>query len=75
MREKAAGNLTQKVVVYSAHDVTVMALLAALGVFDRKQPFYASMVSLDLYRKLDGEPEVLSSHDLSDYFIIINYGL
>jgi len=73
MREKAAGNLTQKVVVYSAHDVTVMALLAALGVFDRKQPFYASMVSLDLYRKLDGEPEVLSSHDLSDYFIIINY--
>ena len=72
MTEKVAGSLTQIVIAYSAHDVTVMALLAALGVFDEKQPFYASMVSLDLYRKSRIE-SAERAYDLSDYFVVVNY--
>lgn len=71
MKEKVAGNLTQKVLVYSAHDVTVMALLSALGVFDGKQPFYASTVSLDLFEKKIASDK--SSNNLSNYFVVVNY--
>jgi len=67
MRDKIAGNLTQKVLAYSAHDITVMALLAALRVFDGRQPFYASMVSVDLYQS----PATTGNH--SRYTVEINY--
>jgi len=67
MRDKIAGNLTQKVIAYSAHDTTVMALLAALRVFDGKQPFYASMVAVDLYRT------VSKSGNKSRYSVEVKY--
>jgi len=68
MHDKVGGKLTQKVLAYSAHDITVMALLSAMRVFDGKQPFYASLVSVDLYRSASVRPE-----DQPQYFVQVRY--
>ncbi|XP_019483373.1 PREDICTED: lysophosphatidic acid phosphatase type 6 isoform X1 [Hipposideros armiger] len=41
---------TRKLYLYSAHDVTVMPLLMALGIFDHKWPPFAVDVTLELYQ-------------------------
>ena len=72
MKEKIAGNLTQKVLAYSAHDVTIMALLGALRVFDNKQPTYASLISVDLFRSPSSGPAE-GSGTSADYFVVVKY--
>ncbi|XP_067931912.1 putative acid phosphatase 5 [Watersipora subatra] len=44
-----AGHRTIQFNMYSAHDTTVAATLSALGVFDEKQPEYASAVMIELH--------------------------
>ena len=39
-----------KMVLYSAHDTTLMAVLFALGVYDYKWPKYAADVKIELYK-------------------------
>ncbi|KAK7135156.1 hypothetical protein R3I93_018306 [Phoxinus phoxinus] len=52
----AAPNTTQKVkmMVYSAHDTTVVALQEALNVFNGLQPPYASCHLIELYQEENG---------------------
>ena len=73
MKEKIAGNLTQKVLAYSAHDVTIMALLGALRVFDNKQPTYASLISVDLFRSPSSGPDEGSGTSADPYFVVVKY--
>ncbi|XP_062514774.1 uncharacterized protein LOC134190336 [Corticium candelabrum] len=40
---------TKKLLVYSAHDTTVAAILSGLGVYDKEIPPYASIVMIELY--------------------------
>ena len=48
------GDVGTKVRIYSAHDTTVSAVLAALDVFDGVNPPYASIVIFELYQEDDG---------------------
>ncbi|XP_028936015.1 lysophosphatidic acid phosphatase type 6 [Ornithorhynchus anatinus] len=41
---------TRKLYLYAAHDVTLMPLLMALGIFDKKWPPYAADLALELYQ-------------------------
>eukprot|EP00667_Euglena_gracilis_P008706 EG_transcript_8839 len=43
-----AGAAAPRLAVYSAHDVTVAPLLAALGAFDGRNPPFASLVSVEV---------------------------
>ena len=49
MRTKLSGGSTKKMYVYSAHDDTVVPLLAAMKVFNDISPPYASAVILELW--------------------------
>ncbi|XP_071612416.1 lysophosphatidic acid phosphatase type 6 isoform X3 [Heliangelus exortis] len=40
----------RKLILYASHDMTLLPLLVALGIFDRKWPPYAADVTLELYR-------------------------
>ena len=37
-------------IVYSAHDTTLMAVLYALGIYDYKWPKYAADIKIELYK-------------------------
>ena len=39
-----------KMVIYAAHDTTLMAVLYALGVYDHKWPKYAADIKIELYK-------------------------
>ncbi|XP_069492099.1 lysophosphatidic acid phosphatase type 6 [Ambystoma mexicanum] len=41
---------SRKLFLYAVHDVTLIPLLMALGIFDKKWPPYASDLTLELYR-------------------------
>lgn len=41
---------TRKLILYAAHDVTLIPLLMALGTFDHKWPPYAADVTVELYQ-------------------------
>ncbi|XP_068766382.1 lysophosphatidic acid phosphatase type 6 isoform X3 [Struthio camelus] len=40
----------RKLILYASHDVTLIPLLVALGIFDHKWPPYAADVTLELYQ-------------------------
>uniref|UniRef100_A0A8C8VF55 Lysophosphatidic acid phosphatase type 6 n=1 Tax=Pelusios castaneus TaxID=367368 RepID=A0A8C8VF55_9SAUR len=40
----------RKLILYAAHDVTLIPLLTALGIFDHKWPPYAADVTVELYQ-------------------------
>ncbi|XP_010017300.1 PREDICTED: lysophosphatidic acid phosphatase type 6-like [Nestor notabilis] len=40
----------RKLILYAAHDTTLIPLMVALGTFDRKWPPYAADVTLELYQ-------------------------
>ncbi|XP_038613661.1 lysophosphatidic acid phosphatase type 6 [Tachyglossus aculeatus] len=46
----ASSSKTRKLYLYAAHDVTLVPLLMALGIFDRKWPPYAADLALELYQ-------------------------
>ena len=46
--------------LYSAHDTTLMALLEAIGVYDYKWPPYASDVKIELYKTAVGTLRLLN---------------
>jgi hypothetical protein len=60
MREKRDGilNPDYKMIMYSAHDVTVANLLMALGVFDQQNPPYRSLVLVELWKNDRDEYQV-----------------
>ncbi|XP_068122290.1 lysophosphatidic acid phosphatase type 6 [Hyperolius riggenbachi] len=41
---------SRKLILYASHDVTIIPLLMALGIFDEKWPPYASDLTLELYQ-------------------------
>ncbi|XP_063812769.1 lysophosphatidic acid phosphatase type 6 [Pseudophryne corroboree] len=47
---RSAVTQPRKLYLYAAHDVTLIPLLMALGIFDRKWPPYAADLTLDLYQ-------------------------
>ncbi|KAJ6661965.1 hypothetical protein lerEdw1_012812 [Lerista edwardsae] len=44
-----------KMIMYSAHDMTIVALLMALNVFDGKPPGYAASYFFELYQEGNGQ--------------------
>ncbi|XP_053119205.1 prostatic acid phosphatase-like isoform X2 [Hemicordylus capensis] len=48
------SNDEPKMVMYSAHDITIIALQIALGVFNRKLPPYSSCQFFELYKEGSG---------------------
>ncbi|XP_077160250.1 prostatic acid phosphatase-like [Paroedura picta] len=45
----------RKMMMYSAHDITIIALQSALDVFDKKLPPYAACHFFELYKEADGQ--------------------
>lgn len=57
-REKTRGELfprCRKLYLYAAHDVTLLPLLLALGIFDHKWPPFAADVTMELYRHRESQ--------------------
>jgi hypothetical protein len=48
-RDGKGENADKLLLVYSAHDTTLAAILSGLGVYDREIPPYASVVMIELY--------------------------
>jgi lysosomal acid phosphatase len=66
MQDKIDDRITNKMFIYSAHDTTIMALLAALNVFDGVEPRYASLVILDLYEYIQSG---ISKHYVKAFYL------
>ncbi|CAJ0938167.1 unnamed protein product [Ranitomeya imitator] len=49
-RRSADGPPTRKLFLFSTHDVTLIPLLVAFGIFDQKWPPYAADITLELYQ-------------------------
>ncbi|XP_073433292.1 lysophosphatidic acid phosphatase type 6 isoform X2 [Dendrobates tinctorius] len=49
-RRSADSPPTRKLFLYSTHDVTLIPLLVAFGIFDQKWPPYAADITLELYQ-------------------------
>lgn len=49
-RRSTDGTEPRKLFLYSTHDVTLIPLLIALGIFDQKWPPYAADITLELYQ-------------------------
>lgn len=47
--------LIRKLILYASHDITLTALLVALGTFDHKWPPYAADMILELYQHQQSE--------------------
>jgi hypothetical protein len=56
-RDGKGENADKLLLVYSAHDTTLAAILSGLGVYDREIPPYASVVMIELYSQ-DGKYSV-----------------
>ncbi|KAK7457316.1 hypothetical protein BaRGS_00039229, partial [Batillaria attramentaria] len=54
MQQAAAGNVTYKMFMYSAHDSTVAAVSQAMQVFNQKSPPYAAALLVELHQMSDG---------------------
>eukprot|EP00795_Rhopilema_esculentum_P003781 gene3781-15064_t len=50
LEDKAENQSDLKLILYSAHDTTLMAVLYVLGVYDFKWPKYAADVKVELYQ-------------------------
>ncbi|XP_006018939.1 lysophosphatidic acid phosphatase type 6 isoform X1 [Alligator sinensis] len=46
----SSATTARKFILYASHDVTLIPLLMALGIFDHKWPPYASDVTIELYQ-------------------------
>ncbi|XP_066485264.1 prostatic acid phosphatase-like [Tiliqua scincoides] len=52
--EAAQSATKRKMIMYSAHDTTIVALLSALNVFNGMPPSYAACYFFELYQESDG---------------------
>ncbi|KAL8165485.1 UNVERIFIED_CONTAM: hypothetical protein K2H54_046213 [Gekko kuhli] len=60
---KAATNADpKKMMMYSAHDITIVALQSALDVFDKKLPPYAACHLFELYQEANGQVSTQMQH-------------
>jgi len=55
LEDRSRNESDLKMVLYSAHDTTLMAVLFALGVYDYKWPKYAADVKIELYKDRAGK--------------------
>ncbi|XP_019854771.1 PREDICTED: prostatic acid phosphatase-like [Amphimedon queenslandica] len=55
MEDKSSkeSNLTQRMILYSAHDTTVAAMLSVFNLFDKKQPLFSAAFVIELYSNDD----------------------
>ena len=51
MDAAVSGGSDERLAIYSGHDSTIAPVLAALGVWDRRWPPYASTIILETYRQ------------------------
>jgi len=54
MKQKMLGTDTRKMFAYSGHDATIVALLAAMEVYNDQVPPYAASVILELHQSAEG---------------------
>ncbi|XP_015263064.1 PREDICTED: prostatic acid phosphatase-like [Gekko japonicus] len=52
----------KKMAMYSAHDITIVALQSALDVFDKKLPPYAACHLFELYQEANGQVSTQMQH-------------
>jgi acid phosphatase len=57
------GSTTAKLMLWSAHDVTLFSLLVAFGVWDGRWPAYASMLVFEFYEQSDSSTVVRANYN------------
>ena len=60
----------QKMALYGTHDTTIAAILATLGVFDKRWPNFTSNITFELFKTQSGG---LFSFSRSKYFVRMRY--
>eukprot|EP00794_Sanderia_malayensis_P002465 gene2465-2838_t len=55
LEDKIQNHSGYKMLIFSAHDTTLMALLKAIGVYDNKWPRFSSDIKIELYKQSIGK--------------------
>jgi len=68
----AETSSSQKMALYGTHDTTIAALLATMGVFDKRWPCFTSNITFELFQA-QKNGSFLSFLKRAQYFVRIRY--